>query len=326
MPDHWVPPAPAWESVWPDTNDPLLTACFAVQGDSSDSIDAWAKTAFAGNNGPLAIERGLFEGAAGQKNFVYVTYFRASSYLLWWTDTANSGWWNDDARLQDRCGYWREVFVMPFDRFETLHSTENPHGIGVSAERMQGPILEHGYPGGMRDRIPLSDSDTLHNIESVKEALDHIMADEGRRIVVSPPKNMCSIRSGQNWSACTEEQKEFYLNEVHPVLLNGMRFLQDNPVETNCYALRFINVKDEDWGATEQSFGLGYATDVYAFENWAKSHPTHVAIFDSFMEMVNRFGADLKLQLWHEVTALPGEGCEFEYINCHPSTGLLSYI
>ena len=79
------------------------------------------------------------------------------------------------------------------------------------------------------------------------------------------------------------------------------------------------------WGATEQTFGLGYATDVHAFEQWAKSHASHLAIFDGFLQIVETFGHSLSLRLWHEVTALPNDGCEFEHIACHSDTGLLGY-
>ncbi len=142
---------------------------------------------------------------------------------------------------------------------------------------------------------------------------------------MTPPEKMCVIRSGQNWSFCDDEEKAYYLENVHPVLLEGMRFLRDNPVATNCYSLRFVDKKDHDWGAVEQSFSLGYATDIYAFENWAKSHPTHLAITGSFMKMVETFGEEMRLRLWHEVSVLPKDDCEFEYIGCHPKTGLLSY-
>lgn len=323
MPDNWEPPAPAWESSWQDTDDPLLTGCFGAQTDDSRVLDAWANGTLQVSDGPFSIERGYFVDSKGIQNHLYVAYWRLSAYQRWWADHARA--WHDTAQLNDT-GYWREVFAMPFDRFETLHSTENAHGIGVSAQTMRGPILEHGYPGGMRDRIPLSDTESLSSITAIDSSLPSITSDDGRRVVVTPPKNMSIIRSGQNWSACPPEQRDYYLQNVHPVLLEGMRFLRDNPSETNCYSMRFVDLKSEDWAATEQSFGLGYATDVYAFEDWAKSHPTHVAIFDSFMDMVAQFGEDLKLQLWHEVTALPGNDCEFEYIDCHSSTGLLSYV
>ncbi|MDE0005609.1 MAG: phenylacetaldoxime dehydratase family protein [Rhodospirillaceae bacterium] len=178
----------------------------------------------------------------------------------------------------------------------------------------------------MRDRIPLSGSEALRNPEGLERRIPAKAECDGKRVVVVPPQDMCVIRSGQNWSLCDDHEKSWYLKKMHPVLLDGMRFLSDHPDETNCYSLRFVTKTDEAWQPVEQSFGLGYAADVYAFEEWAKSHPTHLAIFARFQQMVDEFGDAMKLRLWHEVTALPANGCEFEYLACHPETGLLGYV
>ena len=325
MPAGWEPPALAWQSAWQDDETPLVTGVFGIQCESPALLDDWAARAFSGACAPFAAERGAYVDHFGVSNHLYVCYWRKPAYDRWWSLEANSGWWRDSGRITERVGYWREIFTMPFDRFETLHSTTEPHGIGVSADRMDGPIMEHGYPGGMRDRIPRSESSDLRSTGGMAAPLDARSSGDGLHVAVTPPENMCVIRSGQNWAHCDAEQRSWYLEKLHPVLLEGMRYLRDNPREANCYSLRFVDRKDDSWSAMEQSFGLGFATDVHAFEQWAKSHPTHLAIFDGFLQMVDTFGGDLQLRLWHEVTALPGEGCEFEYIACHPGTGLLSY-
>lgn len=324
MPESWEPPAPAWQSAWRDREDPLVAGCFGIQAPNAGPLEVWAASALSGTR-PLSVERGQFVDGRGVTNCLFIAYWRKSVYDQWWPLRENAGWWRDPERLGDGAGYWREVITMPFERFETLHSTKDPHGVGVSADAMDGPILEHGYPGGMRDRIPMSYDDDLRSGVTVGGRLPNVVLDGGLRVVVSPPEKMCVIRSGQDWSRCTAEQRDWYLEKLHPVLLEGMRFLRDNPRESGCFSLRFVDGKDESWGLMEQSFGLGYAADVHAFENWAKSHPTHLAIFDGFLEMVDAFGPDLRLRLWHEVTVLPGHGCEFEYIACHSDTGLLGY-
>ena len=325
MPAGWEPPAPAWQSAWDDQDNPLVTGIFGIQNAKPTLLEAWAAGSLAGAHAPFATERGAYVDRLGVSNYLYVCYWHKPAYGRWWALEANAGWWHDRERIVDRVGYWREIITMPFHRFETLHSTVRPHGIGVSADRMDGPIMEHGYAGGMRDRIPLSETSDLRNAAGMGARLDARTTDGGLRVVVTPPENMCVIRSGQNWGSCNPEQRRWYLEKLHPVLLEGMCYLRDNPRETNCYSLRFVDRKDASWGAMEQSFGLGFAMDVHAFEQWAKSHPTHVAIFDGFLKMVDTFGTDLQLRLWHEVTALPGRGCEFEYIGCHPDTGLLRY-
>lgn len=323
MPDNWTPPAPAWQSVWKETDDPLIAAYFGIQAVEPSLLNQWVSSAFSGADAPLLYEQGSYVDQNNIPNHIFIAYWRHSDYQRWWA--ANRDWWGNKQRLEDGAGYWREIITMPFDHFETLHSSPNPHGVGVSADGVEGPIDEHGYPGGARDRIPLSQTSDLKHIESVHVPLQASQQDNGKRVVVTPPEKMCVIRSGQNWSHCEADEKSYYLENVHPALLEGMRFLRDNPVEANCYCLRFVNNKGRSWNDIEQSFGLGYAPDIYTFENWAKSHPKHLAIFGSFMKMVSIFGEGMKLQLWHEVSVLPQKGAEFEYINCHPNTGLLSY-
>ena len=80
---------------------------------------------------------------------------------------------------------------------------------------------------------------------------------------------------------------------------------------------------DGAWGASEKGFVLGYAVDVRAYEGWANTHSTHRALLARYRELHDTFGADSGFALWHEVTALPKKGCEFEYICCRPGTGLL---
>ena len=47
-------------------------------------------------------------------------------------------------------------------RYETLFSSlGRPEGVAVIAEGMSGEVQEHAYWGGMRDRIPLSQTDEM---------------------------------------------------------------------------------------------------------------------------------------------------------------------
>lgn len=324
MPRGWDPTAPAWQSEWDQQGDPLVAGYFGIQANHPGLLDRWAPAAFSGEHAPFAIERGEHTGRTGLTDFIYVAYWRRSDYLNWWSK--HKPWWDDGKRLTEGSGYWREVITMPFHRFETLHLTPEPHGVGISANRLDGPIRKHGYPGAMRDRIPYSEFQDLRSYGSIETRLESWQFDDGMRVVVNPPENMCVIRSGQDWTYCDGRQQTYYLEKLHPLLLEGMRYLREYPLESNCYSLRFVDRKNSFWGPMEQSFGLGYSVDVHAFEEWAKSHSTHIAIFRGYLKMADAFGPEnMKLRLWHEVTALPKAGSEFEYINCHPHTGLLPY-
>lgn len=323
MPKDWEPPAPAWQSLWQDKED-LIAGYFGIQAEQPTLLEDWAAEAFTGLYAPELLEQGKYIDKQGVKNHLYIAYWRRSSYLSWWNN--NGSWWADSKRENEPVGYWREIILFPHQCFETLYSSQHKHGIGKLSKEFEGPIKEHGYAGGARDRIPLSQDSPLKNIDSVTEPLVAVKSECNKRIQITPPEHMCVIRSGQDWQTCESEEEQYYLEKVHPVLIKGMNYLRDNPKESNCYLMRFVEQTDDNWNAGQQTFGLGYATDIYAFEEWAKSHPTHLAIFGNFMQMVEQFGADMKLQLWHEMAVLPADGCEFEYIGCHHSTGLLSYI
>lgn len=319
MPAGWQPPAPAWEARWDDTNDALMTVVFGTQGDTSGPLGDWAAQVFSALAPffPIAVERAQYQDATGNTHHVFVSYWRQSVYEQWRQHDAVQSWWASDARLNEQA-VWRESFAMLDKRFETLHSTPNAHGVSVSAQVLDGPLLEHGYSGGMRDRIAQSEHESLAANEQVQCANDGVRA----RIVL--PQNSCVIRSGQNWGECNSEQRDFYLHKVHPVLQEGMRYLRDEGHESGCLLMRFANCYDAQWQALPQSFGLGYARDITVFEDWARSHPTHIAIFDTFMQMVEQFGESLSLQLWHEVTVLGPGGADCEYINCPAIVSALS--
>ena len=59
-------------------------------------------------------------------------------------------------------GRFIEVLRPDVARYETLFSSlGRPEGVAVLAEGMSGEVLEHAYWGGMRDRIPLSQTDEM---------------------------------------------------------------------------------------------------------------------------------------------------------------------
>ena len=207
MPPGFVPPHPAWQATWNDTGDPLVAGYFGVQADLPGLLDRWARPALLENDAPLAVEQGVFQDRRGVLNHLYIGYWRNSSYRDWWNGDGHRNWWEDRRRLDEGVGYWREIITMPFNRFETLHSTEIPHGISVSAEGMEGPIEEHAYAGAMRDRIPLSATETLRNPKGLDTPLGVRPRCDGRRILVTPPRDMCVIRSGQNRSLCDDRER-----------------------------------------------------------------------------------------------------------------------
>ena len=305
----------------------LTSAFFGVQGGETPQWQQWVADALLTKreNAPELVEKAFFSDATSTPNHVYLAYWRNGRYPDWWEQDVAAGWWADEQRVSEAAGYWREVSTVAPDRIETLHSSPNSHGIATLASELEGPVPEHGYAGAARDRIPVSGTDALRGRNTTAGALSAEVADDGRRVRVAAPENMCIIRSGQDWGHCDAEEREFYLNEVAPSLRAGMDYLRDNAEESRCLSMRLMRRTDESNNEFDETFGLGYGLDIYAFEEWAKSHPTHTRIFGQFLSHAERFGENMQLRLWHEVSVIAAGGTDFEYIGCHPQTGLLPY-
>jgi len=149
------------------------------------------------------------------------------------------------------------------------------------------------------------------------------METKGKHVRLTAPENLCLIHSAQNWTHCPDGEREYYLENVHPVLIKGMTYLSENGPETNCLDCRFIEEADSDGHPIPQSCGFAYFRTMADLEAWAKSHPTHLAIFGEFHKMVGKYEGQLDLKLWHEVVVVDQDQGTFDYINCHNQTGLM---
>jgi aldoxime dehydratase len=186
-----------------------------------------------------------------------------------------------------------------------------------------GPVAEHGYWGGARDRIPRSGQSEL----SAEATLASRPRDTlGRCVVIEPPEQLCLIRSAQDSTDCSGREAELLDSSVFPVLVEGMRYLSEHPVETGCYSCRLMEELSPGVAARPRTFAVAQFVSLGHLERWAASHPTHLRIFDRFLAMAAELGPAMRLRLWHEVFVLPRGAGRFEYLNCHPGTGLLPFL
>lgn len=247
--------------------------------------------------------------------------------------TLTTAYWDDAARFDtwfarhgahwtrraiDGVGTFTEVLRPSVQGHETLFSAnDRPEGVAVLAERMSGMVREHAYWGGARDRIPMSQTHEL-----APRGAPTVVA-EGAWRRVQPHEHLCLIRSGQDWSDTEADERRLYLADVEPALRQGMDFLRDEGLAIGCYANRYLRVLDRHGRETDKSFGMGWWHGLDALERWAESHPTHVAIFGAAMKYLSTLGPAAKLRLYHEVTVATADEQFFEYLNCHPRTGML---
>ena len=326
MPPDWTPPAPAWAADFSATAGTVVMAYFGTQlrSNSSDHYAVLGKFLNA-EDGPVNVEHAKFADRSGVDTIITAAYWRdPSDYDLWFKSSGFGKWWNDAARVNEPNGRFLEILKLPTDHFETIFSTATDKlGAGKIAGATAGPIREHNYWGSMRDRIPKSASDELASPYGMTLPRLGRSATEGKRLRITVPENLTIIRSGQDWSDCDDREYATYNESIRPSLNEAMGFLRDHPNETGCCELRFANETDAEGAPIKRSFGLGYFLTLAHLEKWASSHPTHLAIFKRFIDMVLQRKFDVRLRLWHEVSVLPAADQFFEYVNCHPDSGLL---
>jgi aldoxime dehydratase len=185
-------------------------------------------------------------------------------------------------------------------------------------DNLSGEIQEHGYWGSVRDRIPASQNDWLQPGGELRIIAGDPAA--GGRVVVQGHDNITLIRSGQDWAEADEQERQLYFNEMLPPLQAGMDFLRDEGHAHGCYSNRFVRNVDRDGNLLDIAYDIGFWRSLDRLERWAESHPTHLRIFTTFFRVVTGLQ---KLRLYHEVSVSDARFQTFEYINCHPGTGMM---
>jgi aliphatic nitrilase len=329
VPDDYVPPYPSYVARFAPDVEQVVMMFLGLQHDASADparvralLDG-VTGRFAAADGPGHHDRAKAVDAAGFVNVVSIAYWTDPAAFSRWFDGPTFGaWWRDAARLDEGVGWFVEV-VMPHQRtYETLFSsTDRPEGVAVLAEGMSGMVQEHAYWGGARDRMPASQVDAMR--PEGRPVVEAEGDTRGRRVRVIPHENLCLIRSGQDWGDTDEAERAMYFGSVEPTLREGMDFLRDAGAKVGCYDNRYMDVVGPDGGPTSKSFGMSWWRGLAELERWAESHPTHVGIFGASMRHLSTLGPAARLRLYHEVTVARAAEQRFEYVNCHPGTGML---
>jgi aldoxime dehydratase len=330
--DDYTPPYPCWTARADTDVTQVVMAYFGVQSQGRELHGKACRSlllitaSFALADGPGHHDLTHYVDGDGYDNMIAIAYWNdPAAYQRWRDSQPVSSWWNDEQRLQEGIGYFREVLTPHMAHLETMFNTpDHIEGVGVVMQGMSGEFQEHGYWGSMRDRIPLAQTDALAAQGQVQIASG--TPGFGKRIRISGHDNVAMIRSGQEWSDTDGRERQLYLQEMEPVLAAGMDFLRDQGRSIGCYSNRYMKHIDADGKTLEKSFGVSYWRSLGDMERWSESHPTHVEIFATFMRMVQALAFQLKLAVYHEVTILKPHEQDYEYINCHARTGLMNAV
>lgn len=326
VPDDYVPPFPMWVGRSDASLQQVVMAYLGIQY-ADDARRAQALEAlrflvdtFGLPDGPRHHDLTHHVDAEGHHNLMAVGYWPdPAAYERWAASSAVAGWWSSPDRLTDGIGYFREVIAPRAEQFETLYAfTEDLPGVGAVMQGTSGEINEHGYWGSMRERFPASQTDWM----SGRGPLAVVEGDPaaGGRVVVRGHDNIALIRSGQDWKDAGPAERSLYLDEIKPTLVAGMDFLRDEGAAHGCYSNRFVQSIDLAGNLLDESYNIGHWASLDKLERWAESHPTHLRIFTTFF----RVAAGLeKLRLYHEVSVADGAAQTFEYLACHPRTGMM---
>ncbi|KAF3361362.1 hypothetical protein VdG1_00700 [Verticillium dahliae VDG1] len=224
----------------------------------------------------------------GHCNIAVLLYWKSkANHDEWLTTSGFDQWWDGLTPGSHQHGWFLEVFYPTIDRFETVITTEVPQGAANLRETMSGPIQEHVYWGSLarsRDAL-VGETSNIHprNETSAPSSAT------GRRVVPGK-KNLVVIRSGQDWSVAAPEERQLYMNTMHPVLIKGMDFLRDQGDQVGCFSCRFMEIVDPvtQKGGTDQTFGLAYFDSLASLEKWSKEHRTHLEIFAGFSKICQK--------------------------------------
>ena len=326
VPDDYQPPFPMFVGRADTALQQVVMAYLGVQyADEAKRPDALAALrhmvgTFEGPDGPVHHDLTHHVDNQDHHNLMVVAYWAdPAAYCRWLRSEEVKGWWDADDRLADGLGYFREVVAPRVDQFETLYAfQEELPGVGAVMGAISGEVNEHGYWGSMRERFPLSQTDWMTPGGELTVVAGDPQA--GGRVVVRGHDNIALIRSGQDWIEAGEDERSLYLDEILPSLEAGMEFLRDNGESLGCYSNRFVRSIDLDGNELDESYDIGHWRSLDKLERWAESHPTHLRIFTTFFRVAERLE---KLRLYHEVSVSDGNGQLFEYINCHPRTGMM---
>jgi aldoxime dehydratase len=330
--DDYAPPYPCWVARAQPSLKQVVMGYFGVQSRGPDMLGQ-ARAALRmitksceGVDGPGHHDLTHYVDAAGYDNMIAIAYWSdPPSFERWRATPAFDSWWKSEERLHEGVGYFQEIASPRIEHYETMFNTpDRLEGVGVVMGGVSQDIQEHGYWGSARDRIPLSQTNAMNPSGTLRLIAGAPAL--GQRVRVAGHENVAMIRSGQEWTETESKERDLYLNDMEPVLREGMDFLRDKGTEIGCYTNRYMQHIDASGRPVEKTFGVSYWRSLADMERWSESHPTHVAIFGTFMRIVQELQFQLKLRVYHEVSVLKADEQYYEYVNCHPKTGLLNGI
>jgi aldoxime dehydratase len=324
VPDDYQPPYPAFVARHQPAVEKVVMAYFGLQyrGEAPARAAALAslEAMFAAKNGPKHWDRAAYRDEAGYDNVVSVAYWDDQTMFEAWLPSARDSWTGDQ---QDHRGHgtFIELLSPSVSDYETLFSSlGRAEGVAALADSFSSDIMEHAYWGGMRDRIPQSQTSDMAPARYARSrSRRRASAREAAREHLSHP-------IGPGLEGHRRVRAQNVSRRCRADAARRLDFLRDEGLSVGCFANRYMTVLDGDGKPTEKSYGMSWWKSLAALERWSESHPTHVRIFGAAMKYLSSLGPAAKLRLYHEVTVARASDQFFEYLRCHERTGMLNAV
>ncbi|PNS15220.1 hypothetical protein CAC42_8221 [Sphaceloma murrayae] len=332
-PSNHQAPVPRFLLRFPDHVKQICTLYFGAQSHSegvsldqaADKLQSWLSSL------PSDIQPYSYETFAvehGQDILgtrVWVCYWTLTSSFESAVNSLDLAALHSSLASKDSIGLWSERFNVPVERLETnFMGTDYMPGLA----RLEGTWGEGhdltSYWGAARDRIPDSAIDLFSKEEAEEEDRrpPHLGAVKGLGQHIkgaNPYNNLCHIRSGQYWEHCEDAEREAYETKLKKVLISGLGYLWENPYDNGVIGLRFMRnlpkPGDDDVGSDvprKESCGAGFFRNMCDLEHWAEKHMSHLRIWTGAISHAKKFGEDMKLRLFHEVSILKKGEAHFD--------------
>ncbi len=328
-PEGHQPAAPRYSLRWEQPHLTLVGAYFGMQLKGMTrarerDFYAYIRGLLAGVDGTSVHEIMKCQDAAGYDNAIVVAYWTDPTiYARWLIGSGFREWFEMQGVVSDGAGYWFEPVVVPYDRHETIYSAP---GYQVGFARTEGavivPITTNGFFGAARDRLPLSAVDGLESPLRGVLPTSYARSSCAGHWIALVPHNATILRSGQFWEGAGKEQLADYLEQLQPKMMRGMQHLIGQREETGCLSLRIMTNLNEDGSLRAETSVYATFLSLDQLEVWAASHETHLDIYRHAIAMNRLYKDKREVVTWHELFVVP-LGNVFEYVNCHPATGIL---
>ncbi|GAK04381.1 putative phenylacetaldoxime dehydratase [Geomicrobium sp. JCM 19037] len=269
---------------------------------------------------PTHIDTAIHSEDKDTVNVLFLCYFKdIKVYDEWRNSPKIMTFLNGNHTISGRFGLSFEAFRIFIDEFETTHSS-NSQRDGVSHFTPLEVSKKHEYWGAMRDRIPAS----VHQSFPGSNKKITVSTTEDKTFV-HLPKNSCFIRTVQDLTDVSAEEKKLYEEMIRPVLHRGVQHLATDS-NSGCLAIKGVEEVNTAGDKKDIHSVLAYFQSLDHLEQWSKSHKTHLSIYGTYFKLLKEQENKTSIRLWHEVCLLDDDRTEIFYLRCKSNTGLLRNV